>query len=390
MLDLLGWVLALLPAVAILQHAAFLYLYRTRFSRRDFTLTDGMQFLAPALESARVSEEKEFGLPMLTLRYGVPAIVIAVLDLTWFFILNNPSEPIARFRTPMVLGATGAYVYVLLNLGQRNFRRDITSAVAVWCAATLALGPILAAVVNHLAVPAPDPTQGPSFQFASGAVFFLADLAPRYVASVVEEAARRLLSPNAVTATSAAPRTLPLTNIRGITPDIEARLGEEGMVDVYGLAMANPNRLLRNTSFDTRQIVNWMDEALLIFYVKFWEKLEDDGITGAIDLAWYYIGLEQPGPSAELSERPPEPGAPPPPDVPAAQPPPPAGRPPDVPPDIAALAARVGVDPPQQLNDIIKRLYTDAQVQQIWVLYQMQPAGDHDVEKAQPAQTQGS
>jgi hypothetical protein len=169
-------------------------------------------------------------------------------------------------------------MYVLLTLGQRNFHRDITSAVAVWCAVTLGVGPLLAGVVSYLAIPAATESSDASFHFASAAVFFLAGLAPRYVASVVEEAARRLLSSSGVTVQ--APRTLPLTKIRGITADIEARLDEEGIVDVYGLAMASPNRLLRNTSFDARQIVSWMDEALLIYNVPFWEKLEADGITG--------------------------------------------------------------------------------------------------------------
>jgi hypothetical protein len=209
-------------------------------------------------------------------------------------------------------------------------------------------------------------------------------VAPRYVASVVEEAARRLLSSGG--ATVRAPRTLPLTAIRGITADIEARLDEEGIVDAYGLAMANPNRLLRNTSFDARQIVSWMDEALLIYNVPYWEKLETDGITGVIDLAAYHIEPDEedaetprPLPQNRVAVPIANPPVPPAPVVPAAGPGNPATpvadhgapRQPEarVPPDIAALAARIQADG-QQLMDIIERVYQDAQVQQVWVLYQ--------------------
>jgi len=31
------------------------------------------------------------------------------------------------------LGAVGAYVYVLLELGRRTFRHDVTGQVAMWC-----------------------------------------------------------------------------------------------------------------------------------------------------------------------------------------------------------------------------------------------------------------
>lgn len=414
MLTFAAWALGVLPAVIILQHAIYLHFYRRRFSTQATTLGSGMGFLEPALKSARRSEAKEFGLPILALRYGVPALLIALLDMAWFYFLADPPGLIEPFEVPMRLGALGAYVYVLMNLGQRNFRRDITSAVAVWCAVTLALGPVLAGVLNYLGVPGPTAPKPDSFTFGSAMLYFLAGLAPRYVASAIEESARRLLSSGGTTAV--APRTLPLTKIRGITPDIETRLGEEGIFDVYGLAMVSPNRLLRNTSFDARLIISWIDEALLMYYASFWEALENDGLTGAIDVAWYYDAdddnkddqrSQQPPASEQPEQKPPQQAA-------AASPPPqhlvavpqsaqqpsppqpaPAGPPqlPQasqqdskptpasdswIPRDIAALAKRINVDP-QRLSDIVERVYQDAQVQQIWVLYQ---TGSNEVQPA--------
>ncbi len=57
-------------------------------------------------------------------------------------------------------------------------------------------------------------------------------------------------------------------------------------MDVATLAMADPFRLMRNTSFDKRQIVSWMDAAIMMMTLPaHWQRLENSGVTGAIDLA---------------------------------------------------------------------------------------------------------
>jgi hypothetical protein len=55
----------------------------------------------------------------------------------------------------------------------------------------------------------------------------------------------------------------------------EERLIEEGVTDVANLANANPYRLRRNTRFDKRQFISWIDEALLMTYLpNAWLALE--------------------------------------------------------------------------------------------------------------------
>ncbi len=99
--------------------------------------------------------------------------------------------------------------------------------------------------------------------------------------------------------------------------------------------MANPIRLLRNTPFDKRQIVAWIDEALLmVFLPKSWDALEEHSITGAIDLAWECVQNEGAAPSPELTE--------------------------------LATACHLT---PVLLNDVANRLYEDAQVGIVWALY---------------------
>ena len=98
--------------------------------------------------------------------------------------------------------------------------------------------------------------------WAPGVVLFFAGFAPRRVISAVEGAAVELLKLGPTTVVKTRP--VPLSQIRGIGPQIEERLGEEGISDVNSLASAEPVRLVRNTSFDMRQILTWMDEAILI------------------------------------------------------------------------------------------------------------------------------
>jgi hypothetical protein len=105
---------------------------------------------------------------------------------------------------------------------------------------------------------------------------------------MVEETFLRLLA-KATGSTVTVPRGQPLTLIRGIPSAVEERLSEEGIFDVVSLAMADPAKTYRNTSYELRQILSWIDQALLIYYLpQNWQQLENEGITGAMDLAWHH------------------------------------------------------------------------------------------------------
>jgi len=92
-----------------------------------------------------------------------------------------------------------------------------------------------------------------------------------------------------------------------------------------------------------RQILSWIDEAILIVTLpRSWEALEEEGITGAIDLAWYYdevVDLETGQVRTPIPE------------------------------EIVFLATKAKLDRPQNLVSTIQRLSEDSQVQYIWALY---------------------
>jgi hypothetical protein len=161
--------------------------------------------------------------------------------------------------------------------------------------------------------------------FTQDAVFFVVGMLPRQFATFVQSGVRKMFQSGTTTPL----RTLPLTMIRGIGPDVEARLEEEGIYDVSALAYASPHQLIRSTMYAPKQIADWIDEALLIATLpSHWDALEKVGVTGAMDLAWYKTS----------------PGS------------------------IAPLAAEIKMPEPL-LNDVVGRLSQDAQVLDLYKLY---------------------
>jgi len=303
---------------------------------------------------------------VLLVRLGAPAsllllvssallLIVAQDNLAW---LNPGLNPVlghsSQALTGLLLrglhyGAAGAYVWVLLELTERCFRRDMTPGSVLWCAATLVIGPLLGAFLALVLKLEP---KGDSI-WQSALVLFFAGFAPRRIVEIASAAAQQMLrsTPNVVPN----PNLIPLGTLRGVTPNIEDRLGQEGIQDAFMLAFADPVRLLRNTAFDLRQIVAWMDQSLLlVFCPRLVHGLAEAGITGATDLAFYEI-------IRRCHEEAASPGGAPPEDV------------------FAALKKMTQIDT-DVLRDAAQRLYYDEQVRLVWVLYNtfsLQP-GDSD------------
>ncbi|HMG35822.1 MAG TPA: hypothetical protein VKM94_17945 [Blastocatellia bacterium] len=356
-------VVGLLPSILVAYQAFFLWLYqpketRTRKSDTPETWEDNLleKYRLRALNSV----SGHFGVSTLSIRYLFPAVLLGIAGVIILHVLATPAdffssvtflsgkeikdlstEPtIEKIFTGLKLGAIGAYTYVLLELGQRTFRHDITGASAMWCLVNLILGPILAAAVSVL-LRMSEPTN--SEWWAGGVVLFFTGFAPRRVITALTTFAVQLLKlggPGVVVQS----RLVPLSKIRGISAQVEERLGEEGIGDVSSLAQAEPVRLLRNTSFDLRQILAWIDEAILMNTLpKTWEVLEEQGITGAIDLATFRkkFNFDEKG----------------------------AIMPQSMPGTLKELAGKGNILP-ESLAYTIERLSEDAQVLYVWALYQ--------------------
>jgi hypothetical protein len=280
-----------------------------------------------------------FSWPTLLKRYLAPCVLMFVSVLGVFYLVcitpdccseTLPATAVMGLR----FGALGAYVYLLLSIGQRALQADILPGFVMWCAAQMPLGSLLGGALSAFWLTPQSSPPTDASPVAAG-LFFLAGLSPRIVVSAVQDALRKLWLP--ASSSGAASRSLALSQLRGITPAVEERLNEEGIFDVFTMAMANPLKLIRNTPFDQRQLLSWIDEALLIYVLpQNWQLAESEGITGAIDLAW----LERPGDAPLIND-----------------------------PHFGKLAERLKLAP-QALADTIQRLSEDAQVIQVWALYQ--------------------
>jgi hypothetical protein len=279
---ILRWSLSLVPSAVILHHALYLLYFRQRqFPTESAARAESEHFLSlPQLK------QLYFGGGSIGLRYIVPLLLTgalcstmmaALLDVRTFssWLSGQGGGPIHRAAS---LGLVGAYMYVILLLTQRAFRQDVTTGVALWTAAMFVIGPVTAGVFA-LFWKAPGGST-----VAADVVYLVAGMLPRQFASMAQGFAQRMLQPSRQPAPL---RSVPLTMVRGINADVEERLSEEGIFDVATLAYADAYLLLQSTSFDRRQIVNWIDEALLItVFPDHWQAIQKHGFTGAMDLAW--------------------------------------------------------------------------------------------------------
>ena len=208
---------------------------------------------------------------------------------------NNDTQPIASTSVefwpkegPMrqtlrgaTLGFLGAYVYLLLMLTDRARQRDITTGIATWAAAMPVLGLLMGGVAALIVASALGANDN---SWTRDAIFFVAGMLPRQFAGFVQSGVIKMFQQGSAQTF----RTVPLMTLRGVGPDVASRLEEEGINDVSALAYASPHQLIRATTYSPRQIVDWIDEALLVATVpEHWDALERAGVTGALDLAWY-------------------------------------------------------------------------------------------------------
>jgi hypothetical protein len=338
----LQWLVSLLPGVIIIHHLVYLLSSRRGQFRLALQKPGQEAFLD---EQITRLEELYFGAVPLVVRYTLAAVIVTLLNgvimaaltspasyLPWLYgpagapAAVPPAWPATEWARQSLRGAglgfLGAYVFVVLLLTDRARQRDVTMGTAIWAGAMSVLGPITGGVAALLLASG----VGGGSSFTRDAFLFVAGMLPRQFATFVQAGVRRLMQSGQPDVT----RSTPLTTLRGVGTDVAARLEEEGIFNVSSLAYASPFGLIRSTAFAPRQIVDWIDEALLVATLPaHWQALENLGVTGAMDLAWY-------------KSRPPE--------------------------QLAALAAEVKMALPL-LDDVVERLAQDAQVGDLYSLY---------------------
>jgi len=182
-------------------------------------------------------------------------------------------------RRGLVYAGYGAYLFCIQLLINRLNAGSVSGRFLVRLALQTAVALVLGYAAGELQI---------FLTIASSAqslfLYFVLGLFPTWAWQTLRRKGRDLLAPD-----EAGCETLPLCLIDGIDDGIADRLWELGLADVQHLATADPIELTLKTSFTPNRVMDWIDQATLIAYVR--RKIpafRQYGIRGAIDFATVY------------------------------------------------------------------------------------------------------
>ncbi|WNG34889.1 hypothetical protein F0U61_15455 [Archangium violaceum] len=223
---------------------------------------------------------RQFILGVLLL--AVPFFCLALLLVTQGIDGMNPDG-----LRGLELAGCGIYVY---TLGLAIFRIR-TAALSAEFVMSSALRALILMVLGYVlgSIGFFRPTESVSAAF----LYFSLGLFPSVGMKALNQRLRQALTPDA-------PGTepLPLSYVDGITEQVAERLEELGVFDIQHLARVEPGWLALRTLYPLSRIIDWMDQALLITYLR--EEIlhsREVGIRGAIDMRAIYRQLQRAGAS---------------------------------------------------------------------------------------------
>jgi hypothetical protein len=286
--------LGILPgAIAVIYH---LLLANTRRAQGREVL-ERYYALRNARESARVQDtamnlEGQDNSPV--------GAIAASLFLTGIFLLiavfagyeaSSVRGPVANGVQGMMYAGLGAYVAVLYYMVARLYANALSSRFlvtsALRTASAVALGWVLGIVgiTAFAGEPAAGAAGSSSQALAGNAVLFLVGLFHNMAIDSLRARARKLFGAAAMDADE-----VPLTAVEGIDDTTAELLTEHGVATIQHLATSEPGDLCDRTILPLDRVVDWIDQALLIRYVKaaipFSRGL---GIRAATDLALVHM-----------------------------------------------------------------------------------------------------
>ena len=179
----------------------------------------------------------------------------------------------------LVYAGYGAYIYTLLLMISRLNSAALTGKF-------LAVSAVRSAIALVLGFVAADTNIFSGLSTNQGLfVLFFIGLFPSWAMDALRQRAQAVFKP-----AGPACDTLPLCMIDGLDDGIADRLAETGIWDIVHIATSDPFDLAAKTLYPLRRILDWMDQAILISYVRGQIiHFRACGLRGAIDFAALYI-----------------------------------------------------------------------------------------------------
>lgn len=276
---------------AILDYVQF----RERFAR---SMSDGKPFFIPLIE---IKDEELQQLHPRAGRYFIAALVLALP----FLIVGELSESLHGVQAPftylpvlpvsdapsseglrgLVFAGYGVFVYTLISI----IRRIQAAALSSEFLLSTAMRAVVMMTIGFTAgevgffTDVGTPAQALLVYFSLGAF-------PNWGYDALRTKAKGLLKPR-----HAGEEQLPLEMVDGLDAPLVDRLEELGISDVQHLATSDPVDLTLYTLFPLHRIVDWIDQAILITYLR--DKVSvarQLGLRGAIDMRSAYLQAMQP------------------------------------------------------------------------------------------------
>jgi hypothetical protein len=252
---------------------------------------------------------------MLPDRRGPVVMATVVITIGWILALMNPDieAPLANVqdtvllfepqRSPVVFAFLGAYVFTLNAVLRSYVRSDLRPKSYTHFTIRIIVAVVFAWVLESLLLTSPQATTGEDFVLV---LAFVVGMLPDTLLVRLQELARSFAK--STDKTISLVERYPLTDLEGIDIYDRARLLDEGVGNIEGLAHHDLPSLMMYTRIPAGRLVHWTDQAILFLHVaataeegkaaeERLAKLKTYGIHTATDLESARDAAEGRGPS---------------------------------------------------------------------------------------------
>ncbi len=173
----------------------------------------------------------------------------------------------------------GGFLWSAQNIIRRMVAYDLSPSVYYTAGIRIILASVIALVLSFV-IGADSSTNFISFQSSLGAISFLTGMFPERVLNYIINLYKRFVSPDELNE-----NILSLYKIEGISLAHRERLAEIGIDNAQNLATTSLTKLLIETPYGARQVLDWIGQAKLLCYAKEnIEPLRQVGIRSVFDL----------------------------------------------------------------------------------------------------------
>jgi hypothetical protein len=211
---------------------------------------------------------------MLPDRRGPVVMATVVITIGWILALMNPDieAPLANVqdtvllfepqRSPVVFAFLGAYVFTLNAVLRSYVRSDLRPKSYTHFTIRIIVAVVFAWVLESLLLTSPQATTGEDFVLV---LAFVVGMLPDTLLVRLQELARSFAK--SMRKTLSLVERYPLTDLEGIDIYDRARLLDEGVSNIEGLAHHDLPSLMMYTRIPAGRLVHWTDQAILFLHV---------------------------------------------------------------------------------------------------------------------------